>query len=113
MVGVLPGHRHRRPRGRWSFNAGTVPVSVAAGDVNGDGKVDLVTANRGGERQRACWATAPGSFGAAQNYAAGSQPRSVALADFNGDGKLDLVTANAAAPSRAARRRHRLLHGRR
>ena len=68
---------------------------MAAGDVNGDGKVDLVTANFVDDDVSVLLGTGTGSFGAARNYSAGSPPRSVAMADFNGDGKIDLVTANA------------------
>jgi hypothetical protein len=70
--------------------------SLVAGDVNGDGKVDLVTASSSDDNLSVSLGTGTGSFAAAQIYAAGSQPRSVALADFNGDGKIDVVTANAA-----------------
>jgi hypothetical protein len=74
------------------FGTGYYPVSVAAGDVNGDGKADLVTANE--NDLSVLLGTGTGSFGAAQSYTAGSQPKGVAMADFNGDGHIDLITFN-------------------
>ena len=82
-----------------SVTVGYSPQSVAAGDVNGDGKVDLVTANSYDNNVSVLLGTGTGTFGAAQNFAAGLQPRSVAMADFNGDGKIDLLTANAGSVS--------------
>jgi hypothetical protein len=80
------------------FTVGDSPRSVAVGDVNGDGKLDLVTAN-GGDVS-VLLGNGTGSFAAAQNYAAGSGSfNSVALADFNGDGKLDIVVTNAGGVS--------------
>ncbi len=69
--------------------------SVAAGDVNGDGKVDLAIANLIGDDVSVLLGTGTGTFGAVRDYAVGSQPLSVGMGDFNGDGKIDLVTANA------------------
>ncbi len=82
-----------------SFTVGYSPQSVAAGDVNGDGKVDLVTANSYDNNVSVLLGTGTGTFGAAQNHAAGLQPRSIAMADFNRDGKIDLLTANTGSVS--------------
>jgi FG-GAP-like repeat/FG-GAP repeat/IPT/TIG domain len=72
------------------------PVSVAAGDFNGDGKLDLAVANVGGSvgAVSILLGNGEGTFQPAVNYDAGSTPDSVAIGDFNGDGKLDLVVAN-------------------
>ena len=72
-------------------------IALAAGDFNGDGKLDLVVTNGSSSNVSILLGTGTGSFGAATNFAVGSGPRSVAVADFNGDGKLDLAVANAAA----------------
>jgi hypothetical protein len=84
-----------------TFGTGIGPVSVAVGDFNGDGKPDLVVANRGNFgyddavsvllNTTPTGATTP-SFAPQQTFAAG--PGGLAVGDFNGDGKPDLVVTN-------------------
>ena len=81
-------------RGGATATTGLDPASLAAGDINADGKLDLVTANRGSNNVSVLGGVGDGTFQTADNYAAGSAPNSVALADFNADGKSDIVTAN-------------------
>ena len=75
--------------------------SVAVGDVNGDGKPDLVVANRDGSTScpdgsvDVLLGKGDGTFDPAVDYCTGgSTPMSVAVADVNRDGKLDLIVAN-------------------
>jgi hypothetical protein len=70
------------------------PTSLAAGDFNGDGKLDLVTANRYGNSISVLLGNGDGTFQPAVSYAAGDVPESVAVGDLNGDGKLDVVVAD-------------------
>jgi uncharacterized delta-60 repeat protein len=69
------------------------PYAVAVADVNGDGKVDIVTANFGGTMS-VLLGNGDGTFGAATVYAAGSEPNGIAVGDVNGDSLPDIVVAN-------------------
>ena len=71
---------------------GSRPSSVAVGDFNGDGTLDLAVANGGFNTVSILLGTGTGSFGPKTDFIVGSSPESVALGDFNNDGKLDLAT---------------------
>ncbi|HSD46184.1 MAG TPA: FG-GAP-like repeat-containing protein [Pyrinomonadaceae bacterium] len=75
------------------------PLSVALGDLNGDGKLDLATANfNSGTVSVLLNTTAPGnataSFSGIQEFVTGDGAAFVTMGDLNGDGRLDLATAN-------------------
>ena len=81
------------------FSTGPNPRSVATGDLNGDGKLDLAVANLNSNSVSVLLNTvasgaATPNFTAKQDFATGIGPVSVAVGDLNGDGKLDLVVAN-------------------
>jgi uncharacterized protein (TIGR03437 family) len=78
------------------FAAGADPYSLAVGDFNGDGNLDLAVANAG-HSVTVLLGNGSGGFSAAPGspFAAGSDPDSIVTGDFNGDGKLDLAVANA------------------
>jgi hypothetical protein len=72
-----------------NYPVGVNPMTVVAADFNGDGRLDLATANSG---ISVMLGNADGTFQAAQNSAGYGQ--SLAVGDFNADGKLDLATAD-------------------
>jgi hypothetical protein len=84
-----------------SPTVGDNPSYIVAGDLNGDGILDLVVANLNVDTNEPGTVTVllgkgDGTFApTAVSPVTGFLPYSVAIADFNGDGKPDLVTANA------------------
>ncbi len=77
------------------FPVGMQPVSVAIGDLNGDGKPDLAVPNALSNDISILLGAGAGAFSAAVSLAVGTQPVSVAIGDLNGDGKPDLAVANS------------------
>jgi FG-GAP-like repeat/Cep192 domain 4/HYDIN/CFA65/VesB-like, Ig-like domain/FG-GAP repeat len=87
---------------RTDYATGTVPGSVAVGDFNGDGKLDLVTADAGIGDISVLLGNGDGTFQPPVNYSSGSSlsdPQIVIAADFNGDGKPDLAVTDYNAGS--------------
>ena len=74
--------------------AGTNPQALVAGDLNGDGNVDLAVANSLDNTVSVFLGNGDGSFQAGVTNTVGNYPFSVAAGDFNGDGIPDLAVAN-------------------
>ena len=79
-----------------TYPTGTQPISIAIGDFNGDGKLDLAVANLGSNTVSILLGQGDGTFAAQTTYPTGRLPFSIAIGDLNGDGKLDLALANDA-----------------
>jgi beta-glucanase (GH16 family) len=78
-----------------SIDTGFAPVSVAIGDLNGDGRLDIVTANNLSDDVTVLLGNGASGFTAQTwDVAGGYGPSSVALGDMDGDGDLDIVTTN-------------------
>ena len=76
------------------LTAGTTPLAVATGDLDEDGNIDLVVANRNSSNVSLLLSNGFGGFGAATQLAVGNQPFSVTIGDFDGDNNLDIATSN-------------------
>jgi VCBS repeat protein len=68
--------------------------TLAAGDVNGDGHVDLATTHATSGTASISLGAGNGSFAPPSQVSVGTNPQAVQLADLDQDGKLDLITAN-------------------
>jgi hypothetical protein len=79
-----------------NYATGRAPVSVASGDLNGDGKPEIMTANEGADTISVLHNRGDGSFDAKRDYPTGRRPFGVEIGDLNGDGSPDLVTLNFA-----------------
>ncbi|MDA0376019.1 MAG: VCBS repeat-containing protein [bacterium] len=81
-----------------SSHSNGIVNAMTTGDLNGDGNLDIVTANRSNSVSifigdgNGFFGGFPGSFGASNN------PNDITLADFNDDGNIDIATGNSTDP---------------
>jgi hypothetical protein len=98
-VSILLGNGDGTFQAANNIAAGKNPVSVAVGDFNGDGRLDLVVANHGNNTVSVLLGNGDGTFQGPVGYTTGNGPRFVAVGDFDGDNRLDLVVANSGSGS--------------
>src|SRR5262245_39748078 len=73
--------------------------SIVTADLNGDGNLDLATANDSANAVNVLLGNGDGTFQAPLQFATDAAPWHIAVGDVNGDGKPDLVTANGTGNS--------------
>ncbi|MBL8231967.1 MAG: VCBS repeat-containing protein [Bryobacterales bacterium] len=97
-IHVAPGNGNGTFQRAVRTVAGTSPRGLAAGDVNGDGNLDLVAGQSPNvgviNNVVLLRGNGNGTFQAPVEIAAGANPQEVQLRDLNGDGRLDLITTN-------------------
>src|SRR5579872_4236391 len=102
-VSVLLGNGDGSFQSAVSYNAGGQDtVAVALGDINGDGKIDVVVVSNCDSNGDCSTGTVAvllgngdGTLQTAVTYVSdGESPQYAAIADVNGDGKPDLLVAN-------------------
>jgi hypothetical protein len=103
LPGELQGNGDGTFRTGPEYATGSVSLSLAVADVNNDGRLDLVVANRalvtpttsfGNDGVSVLLGDGAGNFTRAPDLEAGAQPAFVAVADFNRDHRPDLAVAN-------------------
>jgi hypothetical protein len=92
-VSVLLGNGDATFQSQTTLATGQAPRGITVADLNGDGRPDLVVANRLGTAS-VLLGNGNGTFAPQTTLPVGNFAYSVAVADLNGDGKPDLVTAN-------------------
>jgi hypothetical protein len=101
-VSVFLGNGNGTLNPKVDYTVSGAPLSVVAGDFNGDGKLDLAVAD-------SCGSSSPcgrpgevsillgngdGTFQTHVDYPAGWFPYTIVAGDFNGDGKLDVAISD-------------------
>ncbi len=80
--------------GRTDLTVGPGAFAAATGDFNGDGIVDLVSANQGDNTVSVVLGNLDGGFNPQVTYPTGPAPTAVLTGDFNNDGNLDLAVTD-------------------
>lgn len=77
-----------------AYPVGTTPTGIALGDLDADGRVDFVTANRDSNDLSIYLGDGSGGFLAASPLPTGTGAGSVAMVDLDADGDSDIANAN-------------------
>jgi hypothetical protein len=80
---------------RMDLDAGFSPWNVEAADVNHDGSVDVVVANRGSRDVSLFWGNGDGTFSEENYYRTTFGANDVEVGDFNGDSVSDIIVAGS------------------
>jgi FG-GAP-like repeat len=98
-VGIFRNDGSGEFTGPTKYGAGTNATGLAGGDLDNDGDIDLVVANRGSDTATFRWNAGDAMFSTETTKAAGDGPEDVAVGDLNGDARLDVVVVNGSGNS--------------
>ncbi|WP_372735870.1 FG-GAP repeat domain-containing protein [Nocardioides sp.] len=93
-IAVLPGTGSGTFLAATTYPVGAYLTSIAAGDLNGDSRADLVAADADSDKVGVLLADGAGSFDSVVDYAVGHYPTSVAVGNLNGDAYPDVVVVD-------------------
>lgn len=95
QVSVLLGNGDGTFQDQQPVNVGRIPQGVALGDLNGDGELDLVTADNRDDNISVLLGNGDGTFQSRQTFPVSDSPIDVIVADLNRDGSMDVAVTNA------------------
>jgi hypothetical protein len=75
---------------------GGAPWEAASADLNGDGRLDILSTRGLPDELHVIYGVAGGGFSPPRIFKVGELPTGIAAADFNGDGKMDLAVTSFA-----------------
>src|SRR5262249_53564213 len=93
-ISVLLGNGDGTLRAPLETSLATTPNRIAAGDLDGDGKLDLVVTYFPQSTLGVLFGKGDGTFRPVVDYPAGQSPESPIVADFDRDGRLDVAVAD-------------------
>src|SRR5262249_40635925 len=83
---------------RIALGDGRSPQALAAGDFDGDGRLDLLVASGGTGDVTILLGDGRGGFRAGRSFPAGPEPTEMFVGDFDRDGHADVAIANHGTP---------------
>jgi len=81
------------------YDSGFVPTKVVLGDLNGDGKLDIIMSNAAENPASVLLGVGDGTFAEKVDLTFDGGMNALALGDIDGDHKLDIVVANSSSGS--------------